>query len=195
MHAAGYDSTVVTSMKFLFDLFPVLVFFLAFKVAGIYAATGAAIAASVGQISWLLLRKRKVDPMLWVSFGIVVIFGGATLLLHDETFIKWKPTVLFWFFGVSLLGGELFFRKNLIRSVMEKQLALPEHVWPWLNRSWAVFFLLLGGLNLYFALNYPTEIWVNFKVIGVYALMFVFVVAQGLMLSKYVVEEKKEDGL
>ena len=195
MRAAGDDSTVVTSMKFLFDLFPVLVFFLAFKVAGIYAATGAAIAASVGQIAWLLLRRKKVDPMLWVSFAIVVIFGGATLILHDETFIKWKPTVLFWIFGVVLVGGELLFRKNLIRTVMEKQLTLPENVWPWLNRSWAAFFLLLGGMNLYFALNYPTEVWVNFKLIGVYALMFVFVVAQGLMLSKYVVEEKKEDGL
>jgi len=180
-------------MKFLFDLLPVLVFFLAYKLAGIYVATGAAIAASVAQIGWVLAHRRKVDLMLWVSFGIVVVFGGATLVLHDETFIKWKPTVLFWIFGTTLLAGEFLFRKNFVRSLMEKQLALPDHVWPWVNRSWAAFFVFLGAANLYFAMNYPTETWVNFKFVGVYGLMIVFVVAQGLMLSKYVVEDKNED--
>src|SRR5512146_1780394 len=105
-------------MKFLFDLFPVILFFIAFKFAGIYAATAVAIAASVGQVGWLKWRGRKVDNMMWVSLGIVVVFGGATLLLHDETFIKWKPTVLYWFFGASLLGAQLFFGRNLIRSML-----------------------------------------------------------------------------
>src|SRR5512141_2154114 len=112
-------------MKFLFDLFPVILFFVAFKFFGIYIATAVAIAATCGQIAWVWYRHRKIDNMLWASFGIIVIFGGATLLLHDETFIKWKPTVLYWLFAVTLTIAELGFGKNLIRSMMEKQMALP----------------------------------------------------------------------
>ena len=95
-------------MKFLFDLFPVFVFFVAFKISGIYPATAAAMIAALGQIGWVRYRGRKVDPMLWVSFAIIIIFGGATLLLHDETFIKWKPTVLYWLFSIALAGSQLF---------------------------------------------------------------------------------------
>ncbi|HSD54865.1 MAG TPA: inner membrane-spanning protein YciB, partial [Burkholderiales bacterium] len=103
-------------MKFLFDLFPVILFFVAFKLADIYVATGVAIAATFAQVGWLKLRGRKVDTMLWASLAIIVIFGGATLALHDETFIKWKPTILYWLFSVVLAGSELFFRRNLIRG-------------------------------------------------------------------------------
>ena len=110
-------------MKFLFDLFPVILFFVAFKFSGIYVATGVAIAATFAQIGWVWLRHRKVDNMLWVSLGVIVVFGGATLLLHDETFIKWKPTVLYWLFSGTLAVSALLFRKNLIRSMMEKQVA------------------------------------------------------------------------
>src|SRR3989304_1728297 len=108
-------------MKFLFDLLPVILFFIAFKFAGIYTATAVAIAASLLQVGWLKLRRRKVDTMMWVSLAIIVVFGGATLLLHDETFIKWKPTVLYWFFGAGLLGAQVFFRKNLIRTMLGDQ--------------------------------------------------------------------------
>src|SRR3982074_2454174 len=102
-------------MKFLFDLFPVILFFIAFKFADIYVATGVAIAATLAQVAWLKLRRRKVDAMLWVSLVIIIVFGGATLLLRDETFIKWKPTVLYWMFGVVLIVADMLFRKNLIR--------------------------------------------------------------------------------
>src|SRR6266850_6615962 len=108
-------------MKFLFDLFPVFLFFAAFKLYNIYVATGVAMAATVLQIGWVWLRHRKVDNMLWVSFAVIVIFGGATLVLQDETFIKWKPTVLYWLFGVTLAIAGMAFKKNLIRSMMEHQ--------------------------------------------------------------------------
>ena len=124
--------------------------------------------------------------MLWTSFGVIVIFGTATLLLHDETFIKWKPTVLYWLFGAALLIADLAFQKNLIRAMMEKQMALPDLVWRKLMLSWAGFFAFMGALNLYIAFNFSTDTWVNFKLFGGMGLMLVFVVLQALMLAKYV---------
>src|SRR3970040_2476084 len=108
-------------MKFLFDLFPVVLFFVAFKLADIYVATAVAIAATFIQVGWLKLRGKRVDAMLWASLGIIAVFGGATLLLQDETFIKWKPTVLYWLFAAALAVAALGFRKNLIRAMMETQ--------------------------------------------------------------------------
>lgn len=177
-------------MKFLFDLFPVILFFVAFKVAGIYIATGVAIAATFAQVGWLKLRGRKVDPMLWVSLAIIVVFGGATLALQDETFIKWKPTVLYWLFGVVLAGGVLFFRRNLLRLLMGDKLEMPDEAWSKLNWSWVGFFAFMGVANLYVAYNFSTDAWVNFKLFGGMGLMFVFVLAQGAYLSRYVQEEK-----
>ena len=177
-------------MKFLFDLFPVILFFVAFKAFDIYVATGVAIAATFAQIGWLLARGRKVDTMLWVSLAIIVLFGGATLLLRDETFIKWKPTVLYWLFGAVLAGASLLFRKNLIRKLMEEQLSLPERVWAQLNASWIGFFAFMGAANLFVAYRFSTDAWVNFKLFGGMGLMLAFVVAQSLLLAKYV-EEKK----
>ncbi len=177
-------------MKFLFDLFPVILFFIAFKVSGIYAATGVAIAATFAQIGWLLARGRKVDTMLWVSLAIIVLFGGATLWLQDETFIKWKPTVLYWLFGAVLAGSTLIFRKNLIRKLMEEQIRLPERIWGQLNASWIGFFALMGAANLFVAFSFPTDTWVNFKLFGGMGLMLAFVVAQSLLLAKYVQEDK-----
>ena len=179
-------------MKFLFDLFPVILFFVTFKFLGIYAATTAAIVATLAQIAWVKLRHGKVDGMLIASGMIVVVFGGATLLLHDETFIKWKPTVLYWLFALVLFGGEVFWRKNLIRSMMGQQINMPDHLWRALNHAWAVFFAVLGGVNLYVAFHYSTETWVNFKLFGTTGLMLVFVVLQSLLLSKYM-EEKESD--
>lgn len=178
-------------MKFLFDLFPVILFFTVFKFAGIYAATSAAIAATLCQIGWVKWRHGKVDDMLLASGAIVVVFGGATLLLHDETFIKWKPTVLYWMFALVLFSAELFLSKNLIRSMMQEQIQMPDAVWRKLNHAWAAFFTLLGVLNLYVAFHYPTAIWVNFKLFGATGLMLVFVVLQSLLLSKYIDEEVK----
>jgi intracellular septation protein len=172
-------------MKFLFDLLPVALFFVAFKIAGIYAATAVAIAASLLQVGWLKLRKQRVHPMLWASVGIIAVFGGATLFLQDETFIKWKPTVLYWLFGVVLASAAVLFRRNLIRVMLSEQVELPERIWRRLNWSWVAFFAFMGGLNLYVAYNYSTDLWVNFKLFGGTGLMLAFVVVQSLVLAKY----------
>jgi intracellular septation protein len=177
-------------MKFLFDFFPVILFFIAFKVADIYVATGVAIAATFAQVAWLKIRNRKIEPMLWASLAIIAVFGGATLLLQDETFIKWKPTVLYWLFGVVLAGAALAGR-NLIRLMLSKQMQLPDPVWSRLNLSWIGFFVFMGALNLYVAYNFSTDHWVNFKLFGGMGLMLLFVLAQALVLAKYV-EDKNE---
>ncbi|MFN5099296.1 MAG: septation protein A [Burkholderiaceae bacterium] len=204
-------------MKLLFDLFPVILFFAVFKFAGaqpdaaqafaeqylmflvadgeitakqapILLATAVAILATLGQVLWLLLRRRHVDTMLWVSLVIIVVFGGATIYFHDEMFIKWKPTVLYWCFALALLGAQLLMRKNLIRSLMGKQMSLPDPVWDKLNLAWSVFFAAMGALNLYIAFNFPLELWVNFKMFGFIALMIAFVIAQTVYLSRYLKE-------
>ncbi|HEY0845956.1 MAG TPA: septation protein A [Noviherbaspirillum sp.] len=206
-------------MKFLFDLFPVILFFAMFKwgennpdaaqalaqqfLSGIISGTGPqagqapillataiAILATFGQIAYLVLRGRKVDNMLWVSLAIITIFGGATIYFNNETFIKWKPTVLYWCFGGALLVGQALFGKNLIRLMMEKQISLPDMVWQRLSLSWAGFFGAMGLINLYIAYNFPTAFWVNFKLFGFTGLMFAFVIAQSLFLSKYVKDSR-----
>ena len=173
-------------MKLLFDVFPVLLFFIAFKVYDIYVATAVAIGASFGQIGYLWLRGRKIDKMLWVSLAVITVFGGATLFFANETFIKWKPTVLYWLFGAALAIGYLVFRKNLVRSVMENQVTLPEEVWTRLLASWIGFFTVMGAINLYVAYTFSTDAWVNFKLFGGMGLMLVFVLLQALMLAKHV---------
>ena len=179
-------------MKFLFDIFPVVLFFAAYKLADIYVATAVAIAATFVQIGWVWMRTRKVEPMLWVSLIIIVVFGGATLLLQDETFIKWKPTVLYWLFGLALLVAHYAFGRNLIRAMMGSQITLPERVWTRLNQSWVGFFVTMGVLNLYVAYNFGTDTWVNFKLFGGMGLMLLFVLGQAVMLQKYVEVEDKE---
>jgi intracellular septation protein len=176
-------------MKFLFDLFPVILFFIAFKLADIYVATAVAIGATCLQIGWLKLRRRRVEPMLWASLAIIGVFGGATLALQDETFIKWKPTVLYWLFGAVLAASALVFRRNLLRAMLSGQMQLPDPVWSRLNLSWVGFFAFMGALNLYVAYNYSTDLWVNFKLFGGMGLMLVFVVAQAVVLARYA-EEK-----
>ncbi|HZP89271.1 MAG TPA: septation protein A [Burkholderiales bacterium] len=207
-------------MKLLFDLFPVILFFLAYagakrapetaghwlsallaivgadsrvatEQAPILLATVVAIVATFAQVGWLMLRGKKVDKMLWLSFAIIVVMGGATVLLRDPTFIKWKPTVLYWAFGLVLLGSQTILGKNLIRSMMEHQIKLPDPIWPRVNMSWVGFFLLMGALNLYVAYNFSESTWVNFKLFGSMGLMLVFVLVQGLYLARFAEEERK----
>ncbi len=178
-------------MKFLFDLFPIILFFVVFKVADIYVATGAAILATFAQIGWLKARKRKVEPMMWVSLAIIVVFGGATLALQDETFIKWKPTVLYWLFAAVLSGGQLLFNRNLMRSMLETQVQMPEAGWTRLIWSWVGFFVFMGALNLYVAFNYSTDNWVTFKLFGGMGLMLLFVILQAVFLSRYMQEKEQ----
>ncbi|MBS0307704.1 MAG: septation protein A [Proteobacteria bacterium] len=204
-------------MKFLFDLFPVILFFGMFKwgesnpaaahdlvnqtlsgvisggsitlaQAPIMLATVVAILATVLQILYLLARRKKIDAMLWVSLAIITFFGGATIYFHNDTFIKWKPTVLYWCFGSALLFGQLLFRKNLIRTALSEQISLPDMVWLRLNYAWAAFFGVMGVVNLYVAYQYPTSTWVSFKLFGFTGMMAAFVIAQSLLLSKYLKE-------
>ncbi len=179
-------------MKFLFDTFPVILFFAAFKLYDIYVATAVAMAATAVQIAWVWMRHRKVDKMLWISLGVILVFGGATLLLQDETFIKWKPTVLYWLFAGTLAVAAMAFKKNLIRSMLEQQLAMPDVVWNKLLASWIGFFGAMGILNLLVAYNFSTDAWVNFKLFGGIGLMLAFVLLQAVLLARYVEEKKVE---
>ncbi len=180
-------------MKLLFDLFPVILFFVAFKMFNVYVATGTAIAATIAQIGWVKWRHGKVGAMLWVSFAIIAVFGGATLILHDETFIKFKPTILYWVFATILLGSNLLLKKNLMRTLLKEKLTLPTKVWNQVNLGWSLFFVLLGVVNLYVAFNFSTDAWVNFKLFGATGMMLVFVLLQAMVLSKYVQEEKESN--
>ena len=175
--------------KFLFDLFPLILFFIVYRYAGIYAATAAAVATSIAQILWLKVTGRPIETTHWINLGIIVLFGGATLLLHDAVFIKWKPTVLYWAFSIALVVSQFAFNKNLIEAMMGKQITLPHRVWAQLNYVWAVFFVLLGILNLFVAYNFSTDAWVNFKLFGATGCLVVFIVGQSLWLAKYMKEE------
>ena len=176
-------------MKLLIDFFPIALFFIAFKFAGIYVATAVAMLATLVQIGWLYFKHRKVEPMQWVSLAIITLFGGATLIFHDETFIKWKPSILYWLMGSALVVGQLGFKKNFIQSMMSAQLSLPDFVWLRLLWSWSGFFAIMGGINLWVAFNYDTDTWVNYKLFGSMGLMFVFVLAQGVYLSRFIQPE------
>ena len=178
-------------MKLLLDFFPIALFFLAFKFWGIYVATAVAIAATIGQIAWLRYSTGKVEPMQWLSLGIIVVFGGATILLHDESFIKFKPTALYWMMAIALASGLLFFRKNFLKTLMGSQLELPEPAWRAMNWSWVGFFAVMGVLNLWVAHNFDTKAWVNFKLFGGLGLMALFVVGQALYLSRHVKDGKE----
>lgn len=172
-------------MKFLFDLLPVVLFFLAFKIYDIFIATAVAIVAAIAQIGWLWFRDRHIDKMMWSNLAIIVIFGGATLVSQDETFIKWKPTILYWLIAIALLASNLIFRKNLIQAMLEKQIVLPPITWNKLNLSWIGFFLLMGCINLYVAFGFSVDTWVTFKLFGATGLMLIFIILQVLMLERY----------
>ncbi|NNM68827.1 MAG: septation protein A [Gallionella sp.] len=180
-------------MKLFSDLFPILLFFVAFKIYGIYVATAVAMAATLVQIIWSKIRHGKVDLMLWLSFALVGIFGSASLLLHNEIFIKIKPTALYWLFSTILSVSHLVFHKNLMRSLLHEKISLPVHAWNRLNLIWSVFFGVFGFLNLYVAFNFSTDTWVNFKLFGFTGLMFIFILAQGAWLVKYIDEKKEEN--
>lgn len=204
-------------MKFLFDLFPVIFFFITLKVSektagagaflqnildtfGITAsvkpdlvpimlATIAVIIATFIQVVWVKLKHGKVDKALWISALLIVVLGGFTLYLQDDTFIKWKPTILYWVFASTILVSHYLFNKNIIRSMMDQNVELPEAIWTKMNLSWAVFFTLLGFINLFVAKNYSTDTWATFKLFGSTGLMFVFIILQILMMNKYLPKE------
>ncbi|MBS1156879.1 MAG: septation protein [Proteobacteria bacterium] len=186
-------------MKFLFDLFPVLLFFGAYSITGnIFIATGTAITATFAQVIYSWVRHRQVDTMLWVSLVLITVLGGATLLFHNKTFIYWKPTVLYWVFALALLGGHYLKRVNLIEKLMGTQISLPAPIWYRLLLAWVIFFLVLGALNL-FVVHLVTsqqigeDMWVKFKVFGTLVLTLVFVVLQSIYLSRFIETGKSDD--
>jgi intracellular septation protein len=204
-------------LKLLFDLFPVILFFVAYKIgssnpdasaqlalsllgglvadgqvpaaqAPILLATAVAIVASLLQVGFRVARRQKVEPMLWLSVAVILVFGGATIWLHDETFIKWKPTILYWLFGLILLAGRLFWRRNLLQGILGAQIVVPPRVWEQLLWLWIVFFAVIGVVNLVVAFNFPTDLWVNFKLFGLFGLTLVFTLGIGLWLARHMKE-------
>lgn len=206
-------------MKLLFDFLPIILFFVAFKyseankdwaadfataqfgflVAGgkvgkeeapVLLATLVVIVATLAQVLWLKLRGRKVDSMLWISLVLVVVLGGLTVYFHSDTFIKWKPSVLYWVMGLSFWLSPLLFDKNLLKVLLGEQFELPPKIWRRLNFAWVAFFGLMGFLNIWVAYNFPLGTWVNFKLFGAMGLMLVFTVAQGLYLGRFLKDDK-----
>ena len=179
-------------MKFLFEFLPIVLFFAAYQLWGIETATGVAIVASILQIAWLKLRGLVVSGMQWFSLGIIVVFGGLTLWLHDPWFIKLKPTVLNIGFALVLLVAQLGFRKNLLQSLMGAQVRMDPKRWNQLLWAWSGFFVLMAGANWWVASHFSEAIWVQFKLFGFLGLFFVFALAQGFWISRHA--EMIEDG-
>jgi intracellular septation protein len=172
-------------MKFLFDLFPILLFFLAYKLYDIYVATAVAIGAAFVQTGAYWLKHRRFEKMHVITLGILVLFGGLTLALRDPVFIKWKPTVVNWLFGISFLGSQFIGQRTLVERMMGHAITVPTPVWSRLNWAWSLFFVFMGLLNLYVAYNFSEDTWVNFKLFGMMGLTLVFVFAQAFYLSRY----------
>jgi intracellular septation protein len=173
--------------KFLFDLFPLILFFIAFKFYDIFTATAVAMVAAVAQLMWLKLTGKAIEATHWINLTVIVVFGGATLLLKNDAFIKWKPTVLYWLFALILVGGRLFFKRNLMQKIMGDKVSMAPAVWDKMNYSWSAFFVVSGALNLYVAFSghFTESQWVNFKVFGLMALLVVFVIGQSIWLGRH----------
>jgi len=185
-------------MKFLYDFFPLLLFFAAFKIYGIYAATATAIAASFVQVGFYWYRHRRFETMHLVTLVVIAVFGGMTLVLQDSTFIKWKPTIVSWIFAAALFVSHFVAQRPLVQRLMGSQIELPAAVWSRLNISWALFFFVLGALNVYVAFYYGPdldparreELWVDFKVFGITAMTLVFVIAQAFVMAPHLRESQ-----
>lgn len=182
-------------MKFLFDFFPVLLFFIAYKASGgnMFLATGVIMAASALQVALYWLKFRRFQTMHLVTLGLVVLFGGLTLALQDEQFIKWKVSVVNWLFGVVFLGSQFIGRKNLVERMMSTAVSVQKSVWARLNMSWVLFFLSMGFLNWYVMANYSDDVWVDFKFYGMLGLTFLFVVGQAFYLGRHIEPEKEPE--
>ncbi|NOQ64819.1 MAG: septation protein A [Methyloprofundus sp.] len=175
--------------KFLFDFFPIVLFFIAYKSYDLYVATAVVIAATFVQVTYSWFKFRKVETMQWVTLGLMTVMGGATLYLQDEQFIKWKLTIIEWLFAVVLLGSHFVGKKTIIEKMMGASLELPKKIWSVLNVVWAGFFFLVGAVNIYVMFNYSTEEWVNFKTFGVPIMMVVFIALQMVFMYKHMPEE------
>lgn len=172
-------------MQLLFDLIPIIIFFLCYKLAGIYAATAAAMVVSVIQLIYFRLKYKRFEMLQVVTLVLILVLGSATLLLHNPLFIKWKPTVIYWIFAIVFLVSGFWGKQPLIQRVLGHKVTLPDHVWRKLNWSWLGYFLVLGGANLYVIYHFSTNAWVDFKLFGTLILTFIFIIGQGLYLQRY----------
>ncbi|MCC6302725.1 MAG: septation protein A [Gammaproteobacteria bacterium] len=178
-------------MKLLFDFFPVLLFFVAFKLTGddIYIATAVAIAAGIAQSAIFWFKHRRLEKMHVITLVLLVVFGGATLLLQDEVYIKWKPTVLNWLFGLVFIASQFLGDRPVVQRLMGQAITLPRRIWYRLNLVWSVFFIAVGFINLYVVYNFDTDTWVNFKLFGIIGLTLVFIVAQSFYIGRHVTHD------
>jgi len=182
-------------MQLFLDFLPVVLFFIAYKLAGIYVATAVLIAGVLAQtaISWY--RHRKVSPMLLTSAVLVLIFGGITLIVHDATFIKWKPTIVNWLFAAAFFASHFMKGPTIVERLMGEQMKLDSPaLWTRLNAMWTAFFVVSGALNLYVAFHFSESTWVNFKLFGMLGLTVVFALLQGLWLARKVEQMQPSGG-
>lgn len=175
----------VLFMGFLFDFFPILLFFIVYKFYGIFAATGVAIIASFIQIGLYWLKNRKIEITQIVTFVILLVLGTATLLSKNPLFIKWKPTAVFWILATVFFISNFFGKKTIIEHLMDKKVTLPKLIWKKLNYSWIIFFTLLGAVNIYIVYHFSTDIWVDFKLFGILGATLIFAIMQSFYLAKF----------
>ncbi len=179
-------------MKFLVDFFPLVAFFATYQITkDIYLATGILIVSTIIQVAALWIKNHKIETMHLVTLIFVIILGGATILLEDDNFIKWKPTVVNWLLGGAFLASQFIGNKNLIQRMLESNIELPRNAWLHLNAAWIAFFLIAGTVNIYVAYHFDQETWVNFKVFGLLGMTLVFVLGQGVYLSRYLNDPEK----
>jgi intracellular septation protein len=171
-------------MQLFLDLLPVVAFFIAYKLAGIYVATAVLIVGVLAQTAFSWIRHRKVSPMLLTSAILVLVFGGLTLLVHDAVFIKWKPTIVDWLFAAAFLISNFWRGAPLVQRLMGEHVELDASIWKRLNLLWVGFFTVCGALNLYVAFNYSENTWVNFKLFGLFGLTLVFALLQGVWIAR-----------
>jgi len=179
-------------MHAIFEYLPLVIFFVFYKFGDLYWATGSLIITSALQILYYVVKKQPIPKRNWVFFALIAIFGGLTIFFHDDTFIKWKVTIINALFSIALVVSNSFFNKNLIKELMGESLPLPEKIWGKLNLAWAIFFLVCAILNIYIAYNFSLETWVNFKVFGLMGLTFVFAISTVFALYKYLPQEENE---
>jgi intracellular septation protein len=176
-------------MKLFADWLPIILFFIVYKLTDLYLATGVAIAATLVIMAWMKFQGHAIETMHWVSLVLIVVFGGATIILQDETFIKLKPTLLYALFAGALLVPQFTTKLLLIQKMMQSKIQMPQHAWEKLNAAWGIFFAAMAVLNFWVAETFSTDAWVNFKLFGSIGLMIVFIIGQALWLNKFAVAE------
>ncbi|MCP5078511.1 MAG: septation protein A [Psychromonas sp.] len=183
-------------MKQLLEFIPLVIFFIVYKMVDIYAATAALmVGMTITFIYSYFKNGRKAEKMQIITLGMILIFGALTLVLHDDAFIKWKVTLVYAVFAIGLLVTQFIFKKPAIKQMLGKELELPDNIWNKLNFAWAIFFAILGAINIYIAFNMSQEVWVNFKVFGLLAVTLLFTVLSGVYLYKHLPEESKKKAL